>query len=122
MNRLNQQLFKSIVICIVLLSALSAARPLASRASAQRSSQTVAGCDAVPGILARIKPPTFAARDFNITSYGAVAGGQTDATEAIRKAIGACHTAGGGRVVVPAGIFLTGAIHLKSNVNLYLAE
>src|SRR5207253_10127781 len=30
--------------------------------------------------------------------------------------------AGGGRVVVPAGVFLTGAIHLKSNVNLYISE
>src|SRR5204862_1698394 len=30
--------------------------------------------------------------------------------------------AGGGRVVVPAGTFLTGAVHLRSNVNLYLAE
>jgi polygalacturonase len=81
-----------------------------------------AGWDAAPSILARIKPPRFPARDFKITDYGAVAGGAADSTDAIRKAIEACHAAGGGRVVVPAGVFLTGAIHLKSNVNLYVSE
>src|SRR5581483_3192161 len=73
-------------------------------------------------ILARIKAPAFPARDFVITDYGAVAGAQQDATAAIAKAIDACHAAGGGRVVVPAGEFLTGAIHLRSNVNLFVSE
>ncbi len=78
----------------------------------------------VPGILARIKAPQFPARDFVITdaAFGAVADGRTLATDALRKAIEACHAAGGGRVVVPAGTFLTGAIHLKSNVNLHVSE
>src|SRR5690349_18683628 len=92
------------------------------RATAQRtprSTPRVVGWSSVPAILARIKAPKFPARDFNITSYGAVADGKSDSTEAIRRSIAACNTAGGGRVVVPAGVFLTGAIHLKSNVNLY---
>ena len=72
-------------------------------------------------ILARIKAPNFPARDFPITAYGAIAGGTSDATAAIAQAIAACHAAGGGRVTVPAGEFSTGAIHLKSNVNLHLA-
>jgi polygalacturonase len=75
----------------------------------------------VPEILARIVPPQFPARDFVITNYGAKADDQTDCTTAITKAIEACSLAGGGRVVVPAGEFLTGPIHLKSNVNLFLA-
>ncbi|MEO6568587.1 MAG: glycoside hydrolase family 28 protein [Opitutaceae bacterium] len=79
------------------------------------------GWDAVPAILSRIKPHTFSARDFVITDHGAVAGG-ADCTAAIRAAIAACNTAGGGRVVVPAGVFHTGAIHLKSNVNLHVSE
>ncbi len=73
-------------------------------------------------IVKRIVAPRFPARDFPITKYGAKADGQTDATEALRKAIGACAAAGGGRVVVPAGRFLTGPVHLKSGVNLHLAE
>ena len=71
-------------------------------------------------ILARIKAPTFPAHDFLITDFGAVAG--ADSSTAISKAIEACNAAGGGRVVVPAGEWLTGAVHLKSNVNLYLAK
>ena len=74
----------------------------------------------VPGILARIQAPVFPARDFVITNYGAVSGGQTDCTAALGKAVATCAQAGGGRVVVPPGEFLTGAIHLKSGVNLHL--
>ena len=76
----------------------------------------------VPKILARIKPPIFPNHDFKITEYGAAPNNATDCTEPIRKAIEACHAGGGGRVVVPPGVFQTGAIHLKSNVNLYLSE
>ena len=71
-------------------------------------------------ILARIKAPVFPARDFPITDFGAVAG--ADSSAAIRKAIEVCNAAGGGRVVVPAGEWVTGAVHLKSNVNLYLEK
>jgi unsaturated rhamnogalacturonyl hydrolase len=80
------------------------------------------GWSDVPAILARIKAPEFPAHDFPITAYGAVADGTTDCTAAIRQAVDACHAAGGGRVVVPAGVFLTGAVHLQSNVNLHVAE
>ncbi|HEX8072317.1 MAG TPA: glycoside hydrolase family 28 protein [Pyrinomonadaceae bacterium] len=89
------------------------------RSSSARSAAT--GWAAVPGILARIRPPRFPARDFPITDYGARPGG-ADNTEAIRRAVAACNAAGGGRVVVPPGVFHTGAVHLKSNVNLHLAE
>ncbi len=75
----------------------------------------------LPGILARIQAPAFSSRDFPITQFGAVADGSSDATAALKAAIEACNRAGGGRVVVPAGEFLTGPVHLLSNVNLHLA-
>lgn len=78
--------------------------------------------DGVAAILARIKAPTFPDRKFSITDYGAVTGAGNDASEAIRKAIDACNSAGGGHVIVPAGQFLTGPIVLKSNVDLHLEE
>ncbi len=71
-------------------------------------------------VLARIKAPTFPNRDFPITAHGAKAG--ADATAAIHAAIEACTKAGGGRVVVPPGEWLTGAIRLQSNVNLHVSE
>ncbi len=80
------------------------------------------GWSQVPGILKRIVPPTFPDRNFAITDYGAVAGGKTMCTEAFAKAIEACSKAGGGHVLVPKGVFLTGAIHLKSNVDLHISE
>lgn len=77
----------------------------------------------VPHILARIMAPTFPGRDFNVTDYGAVADGDTDCRSAITAAIEACATAGGGRVVLEEGDYLVnGPLHLKSNVNLHLAE
>src|SRR5829696_1916844 len=75
-----------------------------------------------PQILSRIRAPRFAKRDFPITKFGAKAGIENDSTAAIAKAIESCSKAGGGRVVVPAGVFLTGAIHLKSNVNLHVSK
>lgn len=75
----------------------------------------------VPGILARIQAPTFPNRTFDITEYGAVGDGETDTSNAFAQAIEACSSAGGGRVLVPAGVFLTGPIHLKSNVELHVS-
>src|ERR1044072_8484421 len=76
----------------------------------------------VPEILKRNKPPVFPKRDFAVTKYGAKGDGKFDNSEAFRKAIAACNKAGGGRVVVPAGTFLTGPVHLLSNVNLHVSE
>jgi polygalacturonase len=101
------------------LPSLSACRSLGAGGAAAAQGT---GWDAVPAILARIRPPTFASRDFDVTRYGAVADGRTDATAAIRAAVDACAAAGGGRVVVPAGRFASGPIHLKSNVNLHVAK
>ena len=54
-----------------------------------------------------------------ITDFGAKPDG-SKCTVAFARAIGVCADAGGGRVVVPPGRWLTGAIHLKSNVELHL--
>ena len=78
--------------------------------------------DVYPQILSRIKPPAFPRKDFPITKFGAKADSTSDSTSPIAAAIEACSKAGGGRVVVPAGEFLTGAVHLRSNVNLYLSK
>ena len=64
--------------------------------------------------------PQFGKAIFNISDYGAAGDGQTLNTIAFEKAISACTAAGGGRVTVPAGLWLTGPIQLKSNVDLHV--
>jgi polygalacturonase len=76
----------------------------------------------VSEILAQVISPTFPDHDFLVTDYGAVGDGVTDCTEAFRQAIAMAYRFGGGRVIVSAGIFLTGPIHFKSNVNLHVTE
>ncbi len=69
--------------------------------------------------LPLVKTTAFKKDSFLITRYGAIpAGGTVLNTAAITKAIEACHTNGGGVVVVPQGIWLTGPLQLKSDVNL----
>jgi len=55
---------------------------------------------------------------YDITAYGAIGDGKTLNTDAINRAVGAARKAGGGTVVVPAGVFLTGTVELLSNITL----
>jgi polygalacturonase len=59
-------------------------------------------------------------RCWNVRDYGAQGDGKHMNTQAIRAAIAACNSAGGGTVWFPAGKYLTGAIRLECNINLYL--
>jgi hypothetical protein len=61
-----------------------------------------------------------AAESFDVRGFGAKGDGKAKDTAAIQKAIDAAGTAGGGTVIVPAGRYLSGTIHLKSNVTLHL--
>ncbi len=106
----------------VTIGVLAASMSERAFAGVQDGKQQESGWAQVPQILKRIVPPTVPERDFAITDYGAVPGGKDLCTDAFRKAIEACSKAGGGRVVVPKGVFLTGAIHLVSNVNLHVSK
>jgi polygalacturonase len=117
------RLLRSHLAIAVVSSACLLVSAAAEDSSAKASSEAAAKAWAsVPGLLARIVPPVFPDREFLVTKFGAVGDGAADCTDSIRKAIEACHNAGGGKVVVPPGTFLTGAIHLKSQVNLHLAK
>lgn len=67
-----------------------------------------------------VNVPTFNSRTFNILDFGAKANIGFKNTEAINKAINECSASGGGRVIIPRGIWYTGPIILKSNVELHL--
>jgi polygalacturonase len=69
-----------------------------------------------------VELPSFSDKSVNIKDYGAVSGGRVKNTEAINKAISELSAEGGGHVIVPRGIFLTGPIELKSDIDLHLED
>ena len=69
--------------------------------------------------MPKMAVPTFPDRTFNILDFGADPTGQSLCSASIQAAIDACTNAGGGTVIIPDGVFLTGPIVLKSNVRLY---
>ncbi|HLP02638.1 MAG TPA: glycosyl hydrolase family 28 protein [Opitutaceae bacterium] len=66
--------------------------------------------------------PVVPARVFKLTDFGGVGDGATDNTTAFARAIAAVEAAGGGRLVVPAGVFMTGPFALCSQLELHLTE
>lgn len=75
-----------------------------------------------PFDMPQLQRPVFPYHVVNIADHGARPGGEFKNTTAIADAITAVSSAGGGRVLVPAGVWLTGPIHLKSNIELHLAR
>lgn len=73
-------------------------------------------------IVNNITVPSFPDKEYNIIDFGAISDESTDCSKAINEAILKCSSDGGGKVIIPQGVFLTGAIHLKSNVNLHISE
>ena len=71
-----------------------------------------------PFKMPAVAEPTFPDKTFSIKDFGAVGDGEAINTVAFAKAIEACSKAGGGKIVVPAGLWLTGPIELQSNINL----
>ncbi|MFN7990347.1 MAG: glycoside hydrolase family 28 protein [Thermoanaerobaculia bacterium] len=104
--------------------ALSCAALAASALLAQPAGAPPSGdpWERLPEILSRIVVPEFPAKDFVVTKFGAKRDGKTDDSASFRRTIEACAKAGGGRVVVPEGTYLTGPIRLRSRVNLHLEK
>lgn len=112
--------FRTRVLRFVALAVLASTSLACRLAHAEEA--TKVGWDSLPAILAKIQPPTFPARLFDVAHYGALADGKSDSTAALAAAIAACQAGGGGRVIISQGTVLTGAIHLKSNVELHIAK
>jgi len=72
--------------------------------------------------LPKIMEVSFKKDTFNIVKYGAKPDGITLNSKAITSAIDACHQSGGGTVLIPKGLWISGPLNLKSNVNLHLEE
>ena len=103
---------------ILLALSIVLAKPMTAQEAVRDIPWYVAHC---PFPIPTPVVPTFPDRDFKITDFGALPDGHTLNTAAFQKAIQTCSAAGGGRVLVPAGTWLSGPIELLSHVNLYLA-
>jgi len=77
---------------------------------------------AAEALKLRLSPPRFNPRRWSIRAFGAAEGDLDATSAAIARAIEACVSAGGGRVVVPPGRWPTGAIRLRSGVDLHLEK
>ena len=101
----------------IILLTIAAVAALGANAAEQRMVR-ISGCPFEMPPIAEVTNPD---RDFPVTDYGARPDG-TKCTAAFAAAMAACEKAGGGRVVVPDGRWVTGAIRFRSNCTLYLAE
>ncbi|MGY5355875.1 glycoside hydrolase family 28 protein [Wenyingzhuangia sp. IMCC45467] len=90
--------------------------------SCKQKEQSTSPWEKVAEIKKQVKVPKFPDNEFNILDFGAVNNGVFNNTEVFKKAIAECSASGGGKVVVPAGKYFTGPIHLESNVNLHIKE
>lgn len=72
--------------------------------------------------MPRVQEPSFPDYEVKITDFGAVADGLHKNSDAFEKAIADVAEKGGGKVIVPRGMWLTGPIHFRSNINLHLEE
>ncbi|HSU49663.1 MAG TPA: glycoside hydrolase family 28 protein, partial [Segetibacter sp.] len=86
--------------------------------STSTNAQTTKGGPYSWNNLPKVNQPVFNKDTFNILRFGAIADGITLNTSGINKAITTCSEKGGGVVLVPGGLWLTGPIEMKSNVNL----
>jgi len=108
---------------LVFLTGLAGAggAPAAEQCGAEAMPPQIAPIVA-PFDMPRMQRPVFPDRVVDIRDHGAVGDGKTLNTTAIAKAIAAGAASGGGRVLVPEGVWLSGAIHLRSNIDLHLEK
>jgi len=115
--------FRNVAILMAIATSLSACCP---STSSQQGCNQVADQSCVyknlPFEMDEVKRPSFPDNQVCITEFGAKGDGITLNTEAINNAIKSVSEKGGGKVVIPAGIWYTGPIVLQSNVNLHAEE
>jgi polygalacturonase len=109
------------VMAIVLAFGLALSAPTTAQTPTEIAPITA------PFPMPQLTRPSFPDRTFNIRDFGAQTMGSNQAesfknTDAIHRAIEAAHRAGGGKVVIPAGQWLSGPIHLMSNINLHFEK
>jgi polygalacturonase len=112
---------RQLAIMLATLAASAGAGCTGSPAISYVPTEPIAPLEA-PFEMPELERPSIPNRVLDIRDFGAVADGATLNTESINEAIAACEAAGGGTVLIPAGLWLTGPIRLRSDVNLHATE
>ena len=102
------------LLCVALFSAETIAQPVS------KTSQADNLYSGIEFQMPRVQEPVIPANTVSITDFGAQTGGQFLCTQAFADAISAVSKKGGGKVIVPRGIWLTGPITLKSNLEIHM--
>lgn len=118
---MNTHLTKALVLALG-LTVFSSCQPTTSQT---KDSQIISAIPEnvyanLPFEMVKVKQPSFQDYEVSIVDFGAKPDGITLNTEAINRAIRQVNEKGGGTVVIPAGLWLTGPIEILSNVNLHL--
>ena len=118
MNTLTKRLFWMALSCLPFIS--SGCKQ--SETAVKESSISDALYQNLPFEMPKVQQPVFPAYEVNIEKFGAKGDGLFLNTKAINDAIKEVNQRGGGKVIIPEGIWLTGPIELLSNVNLYTEQ
>ena len=118
MNTLTKRLFWMALCCLPFIS--SGCKQ--SETAVKESSISDALYQNLPFEMPKVQQPVFPAYEVNIEKFGAKGDGLFLNTKAINDAIKEVNQRGGGKVIIPEGIWLTGPIELLSNVNLYTEQ
>lgn len=112
----NSISIRGVVLALLVFSALS--KSVLAQAFASIEQEVKAYTSNLPFPMPQIRLPQIPPNHVNIVEFGALADGHTMNTKAINDAIRACAKKGGGTVIIPAGMWLTGPIELDNNIEL----
>jgi len=105
------------LICIALLAASMSAQ---AQECCKGENPYKKYTQSLPFEMPEVKAPVIPDRKVNLKDFGAVGDGSTLCTDAFAKAIASLTAQGGGHLIVPSGVWFTGPIVLKSNIDLHL--
>lgn len=108
MNNMKKTVFNLLVVAFTFTACANADNPYKKYT------------DGLPFDMPEVSAPTIPDYEVTVTDFGAVGDGETLCTEAFAKAIDALTEKGGGHLIVPRGVWHTGPIVLKSNIDLHL--
>lgn len=109
----------SFIIGTVLFAAILRGNDMFGQNTAKSKSTMSIAKAKLPFEMPEVQIPRFKADTLNIIDFGAIPNSEELCTKVINNAIQKCSESGGGVVVIPAGLWTTGPIKMKSNVNLH---